>query len=152
MLYLYLKWLHVLSAILAVGANATYGIWLARASRETENLPFTLKSIKLLDDWVANPAYGLLLLTGLGMVFTAPLPLTTPWLLTSLVLYGVLVVVGLLGYTPALRRQIRLLESEGVNSPAYQAQARRGTIIGILLAVLAIGIVFLMVVKPSLWA
>lgn len=152
MLYLYLKWLHVLSAIIAVGANATYGLWLARASKETDNLPFTLKSIKLLDDWVANPAYGLLLLTGLGMVFTAPLPLTTPWLLTSLILYGILVVVGLLGYTPTLRRQIRLLESEGFRSSAYQAQARRGTIIGIALAVLAISIVFLMVVKPALWA
>jgi uncharacterized membrane protein len=152
MLYSYLKWLHVLSAIVAVGANATYGIWLSRASRETENLPFTLKSIKLLDDRVANPAYGLLLITGLGMAFTAPLSLTTPWLLTSLVLYGVLVLVGLLGYTPVLRRQIRLLESEGFQSPAYQAQSRRGTIIGILLAVLAIGIVFLMVVKPALWA
>lgn len=152
MLYLYLKWLHVLAAIIAVGANATYGIWLARAGRDPDNLPFTLKGIKLLDDWVANPAYGLLLLTGLGMILTVSLPLTTPWLLTSLVLYGVLVVVGLLGYTPALRRQIRLLEEEGVNSPVYQAQARRGTIIGIILAVLAISIVFLMVVKPALWA
>jgi uncharacterized membrane protein len=152
MLYLYLKWLHVLSAIVAVGANATYGIWLSRASRDTDNLPFTLKSIKLLDDRVANPAYGLLLITGLGMILTVPLPLSTPWLLTGLVLYGVLVVVGLLGYTPALRRQIRLLEEEGFSSPNYQAQARRGTIIGIILAVLAIGIVFLMVVKPALWA
>jgi uncharacterized membrane protein len=152
MLYLYLKWLHVLSAIIAVGANATYGIWLARASRDPDNLPFTLKGIKLLDDWIANPAYGLLLLTGLGMVLTVSLPLTTPWLLTSLVLYGVLVVVGLLGYTPALRRQIRLLEEAGFSSPNYQAQARRGTVIGIILAVIAISIVFLMVVKPALWA
>lgn len=152
MLYLYLKWLHVLSAIIAVGANATYGIWLARAGRDPDNLPFTLKGIKLLDDWVANPAYGLLLLTGLGMILTVSLPLTTPWLLTSLVLYGVLVVVGLLGYTPALRRQIRLLEEEGFSSPDYQAQARRGTVIGIILAVIAISIVFLMVVKPALWA
>jgi uncharacterized membrane protein len=88
MLYLYLKWLHVLSAILAVGANTTYGIWLARASQNPDNLPFTLKSIKMLDDRVANPAYGLLLLTGLGMAFAAPLPLTTPWLLTGLSFTG----------------------------------------------------------------
>lgn len=151
MLYLYLKWLHVLSAIIAVGANATYGIWLARASRDTDNLPFTLKGIKLLDDRVANPAYGLLLITGLAMAFTAPLALTTPWLLTALVLYGALVVVGIFGYTPALRRQIRILEDEGFSSPNYQAQARRGTILGIVLAILAISIVFLMVVKPGLW-
>jgi uncharacterized membrane protein len=152
MLYLYLKWLHVLSAIVAVGANATYGIWLSRASRNPDNLPFTLKGIKMLDDRFANPAYGLLLITGLAMAFTAPLPLTTPWLLSGLVLYVVLVLVGIFGYTPALRGQIRILENEGFNSPNYQAQARRGTMLGIILAILAIGIVFLMVVKPALWA
>jgi len=151
MLYLYLKWLHVLSAIVAVGANATYAIWLSRAEKAPENLPFTLKSIKVLDDRVANPAYWLLLITGLWMALTVPIPLTTPWLLTALVLYGVLVLVGMLGYTPTLRRQIELLEEAGPGSPTYQTQARRGTIIGIVLAVLAIGIVFLMVVKPALW-
>jgi uncharacterized membrane protein len=152
MLYLYLKWLHVLFAILAVGANATYGIWLAHASRDPDNLPYTLKGIKLLDDRIANPSYGLLLLTGLGMVFTLPLPLTTPWLLTALILYVALVLVGLLGYTPTLRNQIRILEAEGYASSNYQAQAQRGTILGIILAVIAIGIVYLMVVKPALWA
>lgn len=152
MLYPYLKWLHVLSAILAVGANATYGIWLARASRDPDNLPFTLKGIKLLDDRVANPAYGLLLLTGLGMALTAPLPLTTPWLLASLVLYSVLVAVGIFGYTPTLRDQILILEAEGFSSRQYRALARRGTILVIVLAVLAVIIVFFMVVKPALWA
>ena len=152
MLFSILKWLHVLGAIVAVGANATYGIWLARASRSTEFLPFTLRTIRLIDNWLANPAYGLQLITGLLMAFVLPLPLTTPWLLVSLILYAVLVLVGLGGYTPTLRRQIQLLESEGFQSSNYQALARRGTILGIVLAVLAIAIVFLMVVKPGLWA
>jgi uncharacterized membrane protein len=151
MLYPYLKWLHVLSAIVAVGANATYGIWLSRASRDPDHLSFTLRSIKILDDRVANPAYGLLLLTGLGMVLTASFPLTTPWLLTALALYVALVLVGVLGYTPALRNQIRILEEEGFDSSRYQAQARSGIVLGIVLAALAISIVFLMVVKPALW-
>ena len=152
MLFPLLKWLHILAAIVAVGANATYGIWLARASRNTEALPFTLRTIKLIDDWLANPAYASQLVTGLLMVFVLPLPLTTPWLLTALILYGILVLVGLGGYTPTLRRQIQLLDREGFQSTAYQALARRGTILGIILAVLAITIVFLMVVKPALWA
>lgn len=152
MLYLLLKWLHVLAAIVAVGANITYGIWIARASRNPEALPFTLRGIKLIDDRVANPAYGLLLVTGLLMVFNARLPLTTPWLLTGLVLYGVVVLVGLLGYSPTLRRQIQILEREGFRSPNYQALARRGTILGVILAVLVIVIIYLMVVKPGLWA
>jgi uncharacterized membrane protein len=150
--YLLLKWLHVLAAIVAVGANVTYGIWIARASRNPDVLPFTLRSIKLIDDRVANPAYGALLITGLLMVFVVRLSLTTPWLLTALVLYVLVVLVGLLGYTPTLRRQIQLLDSEGFNSPSYQALARRGMILGIVLAILVVVIVFLMVVKPELWA
>jgi hypothetical protein len=58
MLYLLLKWLHVLAAIVAIGANVTYGIWIARASRNPDVLPFTLRGIKLIDDRIANPAYG----------------------------------------------------------------------------------------------
>jgi uncharacterized membrane protein len=152
MLYSLLKWLHVLAAITALGANVTYTIWIARASRHQEALPFTLRGIKLIDDRLANPAFGLLLVTGLLMVFTAQLSLTTPWLLTALVLYGVVLLTGVLGYTPTLRRQIQLLESEGFGSPNYQALARRGTILGVVLVTLVVVIVFLMVVKPGLWA
>jgi uncharacterized membrane protein len=151
MLYLLLKWLHVLAAIVAVGANVTYGIWIARASRNPEALSFTLRGIKLIDDRVANPAYGFLLVTGLLMVFVVRLPLTTPWPLTGLVLYILLVLVGLLGYTPTLRRQIQFLESDGFPSPTYQALARRGTMLGAVLVFLVIVIVYLMVVKPGLW-
>jgi uncharacterized membrane protein len=150
-LYLLLKWLHVLAAIAAVGSNITYGIWIGRASRHPEALPFTLRGVKLIDDRLANPSYGLLLVTGLAMAFVLPFPLTTPWLLTALALYAVLVLVGLLGYTPTLRRQIQALDAEGFDAPGYQALARRGTILGVILAVLVTIIVFLMVVKPPLW-
>ncbi len=117
MLFLLLKWVHVLSAIVAVGANITYGIWLTRASRSPDVLPFALRTVKLIDDRLANPAFGLLLVTGLSMLFVLPLPLTTPWVLTALVLYGIVVLVAVLGFTPTLRREIEVLASEGVASP-----------------------------------
>lgn len=149
MLYLLLKWLHVLAAIIAAGANFTYGIWIARASRNSDVLPFTLRSIKVIDDRVANPAYWLLLIIGLIMVFVGKLQLTTPWLLTALILYALVVLTGLLVYSPTLRRQIEVLESEGFDSRHYRILARRGTILGVLLGILVIVIVFLMVVKPG---
>lgn len=150
-LFLILKWLHVLFAILAVGANATYGIWLARAKNDRAILPHTLRTIKILDDRLANPAYGMLLLTGLAMVLIVPLPLTTPWIMAGLILYAILLVLGLFGYTPTLKRQIALAESAGPDSAEYQAMARRGMILGIVLAVIAVAIVFVMVTKPVLW-
>jgi uncharacterized membrane protein len=151
-MYLLIKWLHVLAAIIAVGSNATYGIWIARASRTPAVLPFTLRVIKQIDDRLANPAYGLLLLTGLGMMYVTGARLTRmPWLLTSLVAFVLMGLIAAFGYTPALKRQIDVLDREGFESTAYQEAARRGTTIGIVLAVLAMIVVFLMVVKPRLW-
>lgn len=69
MLYLTIKWLHILLAIAAIGANLTYSVWIARAARSSpETLSFTLKGVKILESWVAHPAYTLLLVTGVGMV------------------------------------------------------------------------------------
>jgi uncharacterized membrane protein len=59
------------------------------------------------------------------------------------------VLVGLLGFTPTLRRQIELAESEGTGSGNYHAVAQRGRVLGMVLAVLVAAIVFLMVVKPG---
>jgi uncharacterized membrane protein len=152
MTYLLVKWLHVLAAIIAVGANATYGIWIARATRTPAALLFTLRVIKQIDDRVANPCYGLLLLTGAVMIYSTGASLLTPWLLLSLICYALIAIIGAFGYTPTLKRQIEVLEREGVDSAGYKEVAARGTTIGIVLAVLAMIVVFLMVVKPRLWA
>jgi uncharacterized membrane protein len=150
--YPILKWMHVLLAITALGANITYGVWLSRAARAPEHLPFILRGIKVLDDRIANPAYGLLLVTGFGMAAVGRIPFTTPWLLTGVILYVVLVLIGLLGYTPTLRRQIAALDAGGATAPEYHRLSARATRLGIVLAVLAVVIVFVMVTKPALWA
>lgn len=148
-MYTTLKFLHVLLAIVAVGFNASYGIWLAAAARNPENEGFVLRRIKVLDDRFANPAYGLLLVTGLLMVWVGDLSLATFWLAAALVLYGVLLVLGLGVYTPTLRRQIRALEDHGPSSPEFRALAGRGTLVGAALGVVVVVIVFLMVTKPT---
>ena len=144
------KFVHVLLAIIAVGFNASYGIWLARAaSAPQETQSHVLRTIKLLDDRIANPAYGLLLVTGLFMVFNTGIPVSTPWIALAIGLWLVLIFVGLGVYTPTLRDQIRVLESEGPASAEYQRLSARGRSVGILLGIIVIVIVFLMVVKPS---
>jgi len=150
-LFSILKYLHILSAIIAVGANATYGIWIARASRSKDTLSFALRTVKIVDDRMANPAYGFLLITGIGMVLTVPYPITTPWILSALVLYAIVFVLGLLAFTPTLRKQIAIAESDGPESAAYQAIAQRSRTLGIAVSLVVLVIVFLMVVKPPLW-
>jgi uncharacterized membrane protein len=139
-----------LLAIVAVGFNASYGIWLARAAQAREHELHILQGIKVLDDRFANPAYGLLLVTGLWMVIISPWEITTFWILGGLILWAVVILLGVGLYTPTLRRQIQVLEAEGPGSEEFQWLSRRGTILGIVLAILVIIIVGLMVLKPTL--
>lgn len=149
--YLLLKYVHVVLAFAAVGSNLTYGIWLSRAASQPAHLDFALRGVKTLDDRIANPAYGLLFVTGVAMIYTGRLPWTTPWLLTALILYAVVILAGLFGYTPLLRRQITALEAGGPKSPEFLALRGPSIAYGMALAVLVLLIAFLMVTKPALW-
>jgi uncharacterized membrane protein len=149
--FLITKWLHVLAAIVALGANLTYGVWLSLASRDQASLRFALRGISALDSRIANPAYLVLLVTGALMVFLINLPLTTPWLMVAIILYLITALIGIFAYTPALRRQILCAENPGPSSPEYQRAARTGLQLGVLTVILVTAIVFLMVVKPALW-
>lgn len=146
--YLLLKYVHMLLAITAVGTNISYAAWNARAARQPAHLGFALRGIKFLDDYIANPCYGLLLLTGLALRFInySSFP---RWMISALVLYVVLVVVALAGYSPALRRQIAALEAEGAASAGYARWAARARVTGIATIPFVLAIVFLMVVKPA---
>ena len=148
--YVLLKWVHVLAAIIAVGFNASYSVLLARAAREPQHLGHVLRTVKALDDYFANPMYGLLLATGLGMAYLTDWSLLGAfWLRAALVLYVLLAVVGIAVYSPTLRRQIRELDARGAASPEFQRLSTRGTVVGIALAAVVTVIVFLMVVKPA---
>jgi uncharacterized membrane protein len=150
MLYSALQFIHVVLAIIAVGFNASYGILLARAAREPEHELHVLRTVKVLDDRFANPAYLLLLVTGVAMVLVGGLSFRVFWIALSLGLYGLLVVVGAVVYTPTLRRQIQVLERQGPASADYRRLAGRGRAVGIVLALVVLVIVFLMVTKPTL--
>ena len=150
-IYLILKVVHVFAAIVALGTNVTYGVWITRAKRDPASLPFALRGVKFLDDRIANPCYGLLVLTGFAMAGVSKTPLTTPWILTSIGLVVVVFAVAIFGYTPTLRRQIETLSRTGPGSAEYLTLAASSTRIGAILGVLVISIVILMVVKPALW-
>jgi uncharacterized membrane protein len=150
-LFSLVKFLHVLLAIVAVGFNATYGVWLTRVAREpVATQSFVLKGIKRLDDWFANPAYVLLAVTGVTMVFIGDLRFTTFWIAGGIVLWAIAVALGFSVYTPMLRNQIHALESAGPESDEYKRYAANARFVGILLAVIVVVIVFLMVTKPTL--
>jgi uncharacterized membrane protein len=145
-----IKFLHILMAIIAVGFNISYGVWLARAARDPEHEEWAVGGIKILDDRFANPAYGLLLVTGLIMVWIAYPRITDLWIILALILYALAVVLGAVFYSPLLRKQKALLSDGRRDTDEYRRLTNRGRSLGILLAVDVVAIVFLMVTKPTL--
>ena len=107
MLYTTLKFLHVVLAIIAIGFNSAYGLIIGRARKAgTAELAFALRTVKVMDDYVANPCYVLLLLTGVGMVHTSGYPWSLRWIHVSMALLVVAFVLAIGFYTPTLRKQI----------------------------------------------
>ena len=148
-LYLWLKTLHILFAIVAVGFNISYGIWQARAAREPQHMGYALRGIKFLDDRVANPSYAGLLVVGIILVLIGPYEFTTFWVAVSIGLYVAMAAVAFFFYSPTLKRQIAAYEASGAQSAEFVQLGARGRMVGIVLAVLVVAIIVLMVVKPS---
>lgn len=137
-------------AIMALGANLSYPLWLYIGHKNEKYLPFALNGIKTLDDYMANPAYILSLLTGLGLCWYMHLnPFSSFWLWGSLILYALAAGTGIAVYSPLLKKQIATLQSAGKDSTAYQQINRKGLYTGIFIFLLAFSIILLMVGKPA---
>jgi len=119
-----LKLIHVVAAIVAVGTNLTYFVWLPRARKNPEQAASVLPGIVTLDRRLANPAYAVLPIAGILMVFDADLGFTTFWILAAIILY---VIVGLSAgilFGPSLRRQAQLATT-GAEPAVYDRAAKR---------------------------
>ena len=148
--YLVLKFIHIAAAITAVGSNITYGVWNVRAQGDPAQLGFALKGIKFIDDRIANPAYGVLVVTGLLLVFVNRWPVGSLWIILALILFAALAVLAFRVYSPLLRNQIRLVDAGDTTSPEFERLSRRSAIVGPILGLLAVVILILMVFKPTL--
>lgn len=104
-----MKFVHVLSAIVAVGFNLSYGVLTSRSAKEPEHELHVLETIKVLDARFAN-----------------------------------------VGYAPLIRRQLAILQADGPSSPEYRRLAARAKRLGVTLSLNVVGIVFLMVTKPTI--
>lgn len=146
--YLYLKLAHILCAIIALGANITYAMWLTLAKKQPESTLVILRGIKRVDDWIANPAYFGALITGHIMIVVADIPFTTTWVWLA---NGLFILQGLLAlpfYTPLVKKQIAVGETQGIDSEEFRRLERRANPLGWSLTALGLAIVAVMVFKP----
>jgi uncharacterized membrane protein len=142
------KYIHILAVITAVGANATYQFWYSRAGRDKDRLVWVIDNVRQLDRRVANPAYLVLLVAGIGIVLTGPFTFSAFWVASAIVLYIVVAAIGGALYAPAMRRQRALAEADPT-SAEYDAATRRTRLLGGLALLIVIVIVGLMVFKPT---
>ena len=152
MLYTIAKWIHILCAIVSLGANLTYFPWFMTVPKTRETLVYTLKTIRLLDNWIANPAYILAYVTGEVMMRVGgQIHYSTSWMAVAISLYAMISVLGLFIYAPMLKKQQQLAETKGADDADYQRVSRNGIVLGTVIVILTIGITYLMVAKPHLW-
>ena len=147
-----LWYVYLLLLIIAMGPNVTYAIWIQRATANQEVLPFTLKGIKVINDRIVLPATGLALIAWVVMIYVSSQSLLIPWVLLTAVFWLAAFLLGLLGYSPTLRKQIELAESAGTESEEYKSAAWRGMILGIIIGLVALLNLLLLAFQPALWS
>ena len=154
MLYLSLKYLHILSMVLlfGTGLGSAFYKWMADRSGNLAHIAVVNRHV-VLADWIfTTPTVIFQPLSGLWMVYLLGLPLATPWVAISLGLY---VFAGLC-WLPVVWLQIRMRNLADaaliaqIPLPAeYWRYARVWFWLGVPAFVAMVGVVFLMVFKTS---
>ncbi|MDP9782227.1 DUF2269 family protein [Pseudomonas fluorescens] len=106
MLYLYLKYIHIIAAVFLFGFGMGSYLYLIAASRTAnpQVIAHVTRTVVQFDTWITTPAGFVQITTGYLLMKLAGLPLTTEWVLTSLIIF---LCVGAL-WLPVLVLQKRL--------------------------------------------
>lgn len=147
--YLFVKLLHVVLAIVAVGFTSTFGIIMAGAAPSPTSVPFALRTLQRLEK-IAGPSYFGLIITGLLMAWLGSLKWTELWFVGSLALVAVAMGLALGVARPTLAKQVALTEQTPPPIDELRRLGMRSRKVGMTLSLLALTIICLMVFKPVL--
>ena len=88
--YLLVKWLHIVSSVLLAGTGfgSAFYLFFTNRTASLEARAVVARLVVRADLWFTTPAVVVQPLTGLWLAHTAGWPLTTPWLLASILLYA----------------------------------------------------------------
>jgi uncharacterized membrane protein len=152
-MYLWIKWLHIVSSTVLFGTGAGIAFFFIRAhrGRDVQVIAAVAADVVLADLIFTTTAVVLQPTTGLMLALEARYPLTTPWLLAALALY---VLVGCF-WLPVVWLQIRMRDlarsatASGIElPPVYQRYYRWWLGLGWPAFLGVLVIFYLMVAKP----
>lgn len=154
--YLWLKWLHVVSAtvLFGTGLGTALHMWLAHLRRDPRAIAVVARNVVLVD-WLFTATSGVVQpLSGFGPVSLGGGDLFEPWLVASYLLYA----VAAMCWIPVVRLQTRIrdiaaaaVDGETPLPPEYDRCMRAWFWLGWPAFVSLLGVFALMVMRPSLW-
>ncbi len=149
--------LHVLGAIVAFGPTFAFPLIGAMGGAEPMHGNFALRVGKTISSGIVVPLALFQGVTGFALLGIAQRnPFAEPWLLISIILYGIAIYVSLGRQTPLLKRMIEMTSTPpppgatGGPPPAFLAAVKQSQLNGQILLVLTVSIIFLMVMKPTI--
>ncbi len=154
MSYLALKYLHLLSMVVlfGTGLGSAWYKWMADRGGKLAQICETNRLVVKADWLFTTPTILIQPVTGMLMAARAGLPLDTPWIALSLILYALAGACWL----PVVALQIRMhrlsrqaLDSARPLPPLYHRQARLWFWLGVPAFLAMTAVVFLMVFKPA---
>jgi len=155
-IYLMLKASHIFSITLlfGMGLGSVFYKWMGDRSGDVSHIAVINRHVVLADWLVTTPMVFYQPISGAAMMHLAGIPLSTPWLATSIVLY---LIVGLC-WLPVVWLQIQMRDMAELavlsKAPLPQAYWRLSRIwfwLGVPAFILMVAVIVLMVVKPALW-
>ncbi|HEY0634065.1 MAG TPA: DUF2269 domain-containing protein [Gammaproteobacteria bacterium] len=151
--YLFIKSLHILSAILlfGTGLGSAFYKFMTDRSGNLAAMAVTNRHVVLADWLFTTPAIIVQPITGVWMAYLAGWPLDTPWLLLSIALY---LLAGAC-WLPVVWLQIRMRDdsAQAIASATplaarYRRDARHWFWLGVPAFIAMVAVVILMVHKP----
>lgn len=153
--YLLIKYVHIISMVLLFGTGLGSAFYKLMADRsgDVTHIAIMNKHVVWADWWFTTPTIILQPITGFMMLYLSGVDWTTPWVLASLVLYGV---AGLC-WIPVVWLQIQMRELSATavsnNIPLtsdYHRYAKYWFYLGVPAFLAMLMIVLLMVLKTGL--
>jgi len=147
-------WVHVSAVVVGFGATFAEALAFPVAMRVgVRHLPYVHHLQLAINRWLAGPALGIIILTGIYQTIDADWGFGSFWISATFLI--AILLGGLNGayFIPTDRRLAaqaqRELDETGSVSDDYRRQARREGVFGAVAGVLVIAAVFLMVAKPG---
>jgi uncharacterized membrane protein len=153
--YLALKWIHIVSSTVLFGTGAGIAFFFIRTQRTTDArvIASVARDVVLADMLFTASAIILQPVTGIIMALMAGFPLSTPWLIISIVLYILIGCCWLQVVWLQIRMRDLAIDAANHDLPlpaVYRFYYRRWFALGWPAFIGVLVIFYLMVVKPSI--